>query len=489
MSVALLSLPITAIVLAALAVAVLGLLEYRLAALLRPEVRVAATLAIVGIGALLSVALTSRTLNEAQRSTMDFVTYDDYANGFAASRWLSLFLIGGAVMEAVRGWLSARRTPFADPARPLLWSMLVFYFGTLLIQIVASEHTGLSHKDLYLPTVLAAVYYQRVEHATIVLDTAKWVLFALTSASLAAMALSPDFVIHRPEPGMIPGITWRLYGLTEHANSLGPAALVAIVLELYVRSPIRLLRYLRLGTAIAVLLLAQSRTTWAAGLVIAVLVIVPLAMRSDQAPASQGFAFRRAVWTLLACIGVTIALALALVSFGAGEYLLGKLELTTLNGRLQIWDITLRAWEENVLFGYGPEIWGVERQSRFHMFHVGHAHNQIVQTLGESGLVGLTLLALFLGVLLRAALSRFVESRGLVLALLLVLCARCVTEAPMRSEGLLSWSTFLHVLILVLACHFLRQPARSPVRSTLASRNSAAARSVLSSNPLAWRAR
>jgi hypothetical protein len=81
--------------------------------------------------------------------------------------------------------------------------------------------------------------------------------------------------------------------------------------------------------------------------------------------------------------------------------------------------------------------------------------------------------SLYLLVLVYAASKCFARSRGFVLALLLLLLARCVTEAPLRSEGLLSWSTFLHVLLLTVACHHLRQPA-AQVASTVLQRPAAA---------------
>ena len=318
-----------------------------------------------------------------------------------------------------------------------------------------------------------AVFYQRLERLDVVLGAAQWSLFALTAGSLAAMAWSPTFVLHRPEAGIIPGIDWRLYGLTEHANTIGPVALVAVILESYRPAKRRVVRLSRWIAAGSVLVLAQSRTAWAAALLIGLLVAVPLAMQPGHAPAERPIAFRRASWTLLACIVTTIALVVAFAGYGVGEALQRKAELSTLNGRFLIWDITLRAWRDNPLFGYGAEIWGVERQFRFAMFHVGHAHNQLVQTLGESGLAGLALLVFYLGVLIRAAVQRFAQTQGLLLALLIVLLARCVTEAPMRAEGLLSWSTFLHVLILVVACHSLREPRLLEVQAgaTLAHRH------------------
>ena len=452
---------LAAIVLFAIGVAMAGFVQYRLSGLLSPGGRVALVLIVVGTGALLSIALTTRTLDDAQRDLSSFIAYEDLAKGFAASRWLNLLLVFTALVEAIRGHLAARMSPLADPARAVLWTLLAYYIGVFAVQTLASEHTALPYKDLYLPIVLAAIFYQRVERLDVVLAAARWVLFVLLAGSLAAAVVAPDFVLHRPEPGMIPGIDWRLYGLTAHANTIGPAALLAIVIEVYSPSRSRHVRVALLAAAGTVLLLAQSRTAWAAALAIVFLVFVPLALKPATVPGDRPVAFRRASITLVICMVIAIGLVVGMSAFGFGETLARKLELNTLNGRLVIWDITLQAWKENPLFGYGAEIWGSDRQWRFHMLHVGHAHNQIVQTLGESGLAGLALLCVYVGLLLRVALVRFGQSRGLVLALLIILFARFVTEAPMRAEGPLSWSAFLHILVVVVACHALRQPSKA----------------------------
>ena len=86
----------------------LGLLQYRLAARVPPQWRVAAVVLLIGVGALLSVALTTRSLDDSLLYAGRFVLYDDYANGFAASRWLSLLLLGAAVIEVIRGWVRQR---------------------------------------------------------------------------------------------------------------------------------------------------------------------------------------------------------------------------------------------------------------------------------------------------------------------------------------------------------------------------------------------
>lgn len=448
---------------AAFALVLLGLLQYRLASRVAAHTRVAVAILIIGFGSLLSVVLTTRSLNESSLNASGVVLYEDYADGFSASRWLSLFLLGAALIEIVRGCLRARAAATVDPAWPLLASMLLFYVGTLAIQAVLSEHVGFSYKELYLPIILLAAYFQPLRDLRFVFAAAKFVILIVTLGSLLGIAVRPDFVLHRPDPGVIPGINWRLFGLTPHANTLGPVALLGLLLELYSPSRTWWLRSLNLGAALAVVLLAQSRTAWVAAALIASVVFVPLSITPAPGAVRDPKTFDRAAWTLVGCIVVLVVLAGSLVALGGTEYLQRKTDLGTLNGRFQIWDITLQAWRENVLFGYGPEVWGAERRLRFNMFHVGQAHDQFVQTLGEAGLAGLLLLIVYLLTLLRAAWSRFVLSRGLGVALVLLLLARCVTESPMRSEGLLSWATFLHVLLLVVVCDQMRQRSTPPL--------------------------
>ncbi len=453
------AIPVMLAVMLGLGVAVFGFLQYRAAARVTPELRLVVLLLVVGAGAMLSVALTTRELDDSKVTGL--MTYGDVADGFAASRWLSLFLMVASFIEVARGWVEDQRRPAPDPARPLLLTMLAYYLGTILVQAVASDEPGFSLRDLYVPVVLAAVYYQRPANMALLFGAARGVILALMLASLLCICVKPDFVIHRPDFGVIPGLDWRLYGLTPHANALGPIALLGIVLEIH--SPARwpLLRWLTLLSCAAVLALAQSKTTWITMPLMALFVWLPLALARASAAADPAGRFRRSVLTLSGCIAVVVLLAAAAAAFDVAGFVERRVDVVSLTGRTQIWDITLQAWRENVLFGYGPGIWGPDRQREFHMFYVGHAHNQIVQTLGESGLVGLGLLLGYLSALVFAALRNFVASRGIVLLLLMLMLVRWITEAPMRSEGVLSWSTFLHVLLVALACRHLRDPGHA----------------------------
>ena len=455
--------PSTVLIAAAFAIALAGLLQYRLVARTSPQSRVAAALFVIGFGALLSVALTQRSLDESSTGQRGILFYEDFASGFTASRWISLTLLGAALIEIIRGFLRKRVASTPDPAWPLLASMLIFYLGTLLVLGTLSEHVGFSYHELYLPIVLLAVYYQPVRDLRLILGAAKLVVLALTLGSLLGIAVRPDFVMHRPDSGIIPGVEWRLFGLTTHANTLGPVALLGVLLELYSPSKRKWLGRLGVAAALAALVLAQSRTAWVAALLIAVFIYVPLALVPKRGFAEEKRGFSHAVWTLTGCILLLIALAVGFTALENSRNLELQADLGSLNGRVVIWDITIDAWRENILFGYGPKLWGFERQIRFNMFHVGHAHNQFLQTLGEAGVVGMVLLTTQLLTLFYAACHQFVATRGFVFSLLILLLTRCVTEAPLRSEGLLSWATFVHVVLMAAACHHMRQSADASI--------------------------
>jgi len=456
--------PYVIAVLVAVSLPFLGLLQYRLAGNVAPETRLIAIFALVGIGALMTVALTDRTLNEAQLATAVRPALEDFEEGFAASRWITLLLLGAAFVEIVRGWMHSRSQPGDDPAKPVLVALLLYYIGTILIQATGSEQTGFSHRTLYVPLLMVAMYSLRVENLARVVEGAKWVVLGLGLSSLVVALLRPDFVLHRPAPGLIPGVDWRLFGLTSHANTLGPIALLGLVLELHTPSSRRAVRALHLIVAFTVFALAQSKTAWGAAIAIVVAVVVPLALLPRSGPGGSGADFRRAAWTVLACVVAAIALAATFAALDASDAPSRAVGIETLTGRTQIWNITLNAWRDNVLFGYGPEIWGFRRRIQFNMYHVGQAHNQIVQTLGEAGLAGLALLLVFTATLMAVALRRFVQSRGVILAVLLLVLARWVTEAPMRAEGVLSWTTFMQALLIVFVCHFMRRPAPKSAR-------------------------
>lgn len=445
----------------ALLLTALALTQYRVVSHIPADVRVLLLLVIVAAGALTTVAISPRVLNEKLLKP-EFIYASDSAAGFMTSRVLSALVVGAALVEIVRGWFEAVRRRWEDAAWPVVLGVAAYYLGTLLFQAVGSEHPTFSPRSLYVPVVVLAACLLRLERLDRVMATAKWCIFACMAGSLVAALVRPDFALSSPYSGWLPGIKFRLFGLTSHANVLGPIALVGVLLELHAPSSPRGSRWLRLGAAFAVLMLAQSKTAWVAALAIVLLTWGPLNLLPATQSRQQTRAFGRAVFTLIVALLVAAAVAIAAALVDIVGFFERNPSLLTLTGRLDIWSITLDEWRKNIFFGYGPELWSMPYREAMNMLHVGQAHNQFVQTLGDSGLFGMAMLLLFLGALTYAGLRCFRATRGLILALVVLLLARCITEASLRTEGLLTWTTFTNVLLVVCACHALRQAERRP---------------------------
>jgi O-antigen ligase len=115
-----------------------------------------------------------------------------------------------------------------------------------------------------------------------------------------------------------------------------------------------------------------------------------------------------------------------------------------------IWEITLKEWWANPLFGYGPTLWDIDYRIAHGQLEAGQAHNQFVQTLGDSGLLGLLALLSYLMMLFYYAMKYTKESKGVLLALVLVLLLRCFTESPFRLIVFLEPAFLTHLILFTL---------------------------------------
>lgn len=445
----------------AAALCVGAFMYFRLAGALRDDTRASIGLLLIAFGAMLTIGLYPRDLG-LHTAAGHRQMFDDYVGGIFASRALNALLVGTAIVEIARGWRRERQAAQSDPAHILLLGVALFYLGRMAVQL-GSDHPAPSLKTLYAPLVLLALAAHRIETLTRVITAAKLALLALMTASLGMALLRPHFALETLASPWMPALDVRLYGLTLHPNTLGPAALLALVLEWHSPSRWWLLRWLSRLSALAVLVLAQSKTAWAAGLIVLAFVALPLQVAANG---DRQRAFVRSVLALVLAITAAIVLCASL-AFIDIDRLVQRAGLDTLSGRTLIWDLTLRAWRDNPLFGYGPEVWGVARRIELQMPNVGLAHNQLVQTLGESGLLGALLLAAYLGMLLTLSLRCLRASRGLPLSITLIVLACCVSEAPMSETGVLIWPVFRHALLLIVLAHHLRRSVPQVVTAPL----------------------
>lgn len=253
---------------------------------------------------------------------------------------------------------------------------------------------------------------------------------------------------------LIPGFTFRLHGIFSHSNSLGMAALIYLVLDM--ADPVRRSIYRKVAwlVSFAVLVATQSKTAWV-GALLAYAVLFAYKLHAYQSVRMNHSAAPAILGGLLVFSGL-IGLLLGFSGLGGWFRALDNdtyTSLTTLTGRTAIWEITVNTWRDNPIFGYGPSLWDMEYRLKYApiqlQYSAGMAHNQFFQSLGESGVLGVMGLLFYVGTLFYYGVRFFSATRGVSLALICVLVARSISEAPFRNQAI-DLMFFIHFAVFVL---------------------------------------
>lgn len=267
---------------------------------------------------------------------------------------------------------------------------------------------------------------------------------------------------------LIPGFTFRLHGIFSHSNSLGMAALIYLVLDM--ADPARRSIYRRAAWLISftVLVATQSKTAWA-GALVAYGILFVYKLHSYQSPRMSYLVAPAIVGGLLVFSGL-IGLLLGFSALGGWFGALDSetyTSLSTLTGRTVIWEITVNTWRDNPIFGYGPSLWDMEYRLKYApiqlRYAAGMAHNQFFQSLGESGVLGVLGLLVYVSTLLYFGVRFFSVTRGVSLSLVAVLITRSVSETPFRNQAL-DLMFFIHFAVFVLLLSFMAHEKKQHVQ-------------------------
>lgn len=381
-------------------------------------------------------------------------------------RFSSLALVGVAVMAILMFW--GKRHQLRGGTLLVVGLVLVF-LASFASSVLGTKPTFI-HQTLYTLLVMLAIALAPPIEPEKVAVYAKRILATLLYGSLILASVDPAHYVQTGYSGIIPGFDFRLHGLAPHANGLGPLALLYLVLAYWVpgKRPWQLLGNL---AALAVLILAQSKTAWISGIFIfLVLLVFRLGKQADQELKSAQIG-----WVTAFGGGLFMAmLALSLAFFVTANpldtlsrFLTADSELTTLTGRTGIWEITLETWRRSPWFGYGPGLWDVEFRITHGALAAWHAHNQFIQALGEMGLFGLAAMLLYVGAMLGYGLRSAAETRGVSLALVLLMLIRAITEIPFKISVLLDVSFLVHLVVFTVLIMLARRAAMpAPARAS-----------------------
>lgn len=331
----------------------------------------------------------------------------------------------------------------------LLLAVTMMYFVS---QALGTEG-GFEQKPIYLTVALVSIVLSPRDALLLGLRSAKMILLIYLSTSLIFLGIDHDRVLAPGYRGLIPGFEYRFWGLAPHANAIGPLAALLILLEISVPSKSFLRRLAVITIGAFVMLISQSKTSIGAALV--GLALIPFARGGMPLHFSEKrrLSTRHAVLSvLLFAIGLS---ALVFSTIGMPRALstlvlkvASAVDIDTMSGRSAIWQVALREFSVNPLFGYGLGIWGPDFRAVVGLNYAYHAHNQLLQSMSESGVCGIVGFMIFFISSYRYCMKSSDWTFGGSVGIFILFVFRCVTEAPLKVSGMGTGETLFLLVLL-----------------------------------------
>jgi O-antigen ligase len=334
--------------------------------------------------------------------------------------------------------LLIRKFKFPKQGSLLVFSGLVFFLSPVLSSLV-SLNGGFDYQLFFFPILLITIYiFPRGNLPDLVRRFIPLFAFFVI-ASLLSILIKPSWAYENYSMSWI-GIPIRLQGLSSHPNSLGNLSLVLLILLRFINKRGFWVVFLTF-TALAAIILSQSKTIWITLLVW--MLVEWVVKRFSSHPQ------RTTRW--LAGLIVILGLGLTFVVLFYRDWLpISAVTPFSLTGRVDVWQVTLETWLEHPLFGYGPNLWSLFFRQDYGFLWAGQAHNQFLQTLGESGLIGLASLLFYLFAIIRTGSMGLAPTRFATFGILIALLVRSFVESPFRAysldEGFLIQAVFVLIL-------------------------------------------
>ena len=375
-------------------------------------------------------------------------------------RLCTLSAVAFSAIVVASSILSKRPAP--KESRVLFIAFFVYYFCAYVINGVFGSVPDISYKTLYPILIVSGVYIASNYSSETVLRVTRDGMLVFLVLGLLLIPLKMDLVAQRGYSGLVPGLSFRYWGLASHANNIGPLALFFALITLLHPYRTKILNGLAVLVVAVTLVLAQSKTALGATLIVAAILILYVSFKAIFRSA-YGFAGSAFV------LSVAMLFSGFLLFFVIGDFyhqvfdvILAKIQgrNTLFTGREFIWQITMSEWRASPIFGYGPGLWSSEFSARNGYFGIAsNAHNQAVDTLGAAGVVGLVALTIYVTTLGYYAFKLAYRTHWVSVAIFVFLLVRCVTEVPLKTVNVTTSDFFMHCIVLAI---FMRILCESP---------------------------
>jgi O-antigen ligase len=341
----------------------------------------------------------------------------------------SILLCGLFATNSIRG----------QATRPLVPVALLAFSAVITISAFLNGQIGqvtwlIAFGLLYLPGLTVAVWRTSATRESIRV-TVRQICLSIVWMSLAyALVDLPHALGDLPRRWAVPGIAFRLAGVTPHPNGLAFTAAIAIFLTFRVKQRFWLVHVLACA---AVLYLAEARTL-SVGLAVALAGYYIVSAKKSR--------LVRMINTVV--IGTPIAVFLwPTIASSFEETSLGS-DVTTLNSRTTVWKLVADNWTENPVLGWGAFTFDNMTRSPLSALYFHNSHNQFLEALIEGGAVGLILMA---GVALVLAWSVLTTRDAPYVAVAIMTLFFMMTEVPFTLHNYgFNYSVLLGALMLAI---------------------------------------
>lgn len=386
---------------------------------------------------------------------------------------ISTVLLIFVALERILNYLSGRKKEMQAPPF-LLSSFVLFWFGTVAITALFASHPQLSHEYGYTLILGVAAALSSTYESHKILRAARNGILIFVVIGLVLIPVTPRLVIDMSyTQGYIAGLP-RFAGLSPHALTLGMLAQVSILIlwvHPFKNSKINFLSYVVL---IFVMILAQSKTALVSFFICSLCMVWVRhgnSLKKRFADANNpSFGILVVIVGMFTLLGLGVAILFGDMGQKINRFIASDegTQLVSLTGRDQIWRIALEEWHRNPIFGYGPRLFDEAYRASVSMGNATHAHNQFVDTLARSGLIGEISLVIYFIVLMVLSIRYAKTSGGLTLALFITLAIRSISEIPLT---LFAYGPefLLHMLLLIALAGEARKRRRSTYGVSMAS--------------------
>ena len=372
-------------------------------------------------------------------------------------KWIQLgvsrFLLAASIVR-----LAALAFKPRQPDRPiaLMTTFGAYWTATVALPAAFGARPVITHEYFYWLLIGMAGLTTTENGARTAIRVARNALLVFGLAGLAVLAVKRSVVLEPYMSGLIKAFPWRYSGLAVGPNQMGPISLLFMICLSCFPFERRWLRILAWTVAWISFILAQSKTTWLAALV-CFSVIWVIRGRGKLAHLLATRQHRLATQVFLGLLIVAILAVVFVLGSGILESRLQRFfatragaDMLRLTGRNEIWAVAWDTFIRYPWFGYGPTIWDPYFRYQIGM-NVFHAHNQFLNVLASSGVVGAFAFLGFMGALVARLWKRLSAFNGFASALFTMIMLRCISEVPWTLHSFASEALAPMLLIVALA--------------------------------------